>query len=110
MNVNIKLSLTDEQRNTLYRNMTGKDVKRMVSRAEVNELVNDYINDMMNDRTDIAVKRAERVIEAQPEPELLLEHLPCESFAGGHDQCCRQNALLMNRMNRLQFQLDKCNR
>ena len=39
MNVNVKLSLTDEQRNVMYRNMTGKDVKRMVSRAEVNEFV-----------------------------------------------------------------------
>lgn len=39
MNVNVKLSLTDEERNTMYRNITGKDVKKMVSRKDVSEFV-----------------------------------------------------------------------
>lgn len=54
MNVNVKLSLTDEERNTMYRNMTGKDVKRMVSRAEVNEFVQGCIAGMLERPCDCA--------------------------------------------------------
>lgn len=44
MNVNVKVALTDEQRNVMYRNLTGKDVKRMVSRREVNDFVQGCID------------------------------------------------------------------
>lgn len=39
MNVNCKVTLTDEERNIMLRNMTGITRKRMVSRSEVNDFV-----------------------------------------------------------------------
>ena len=49
MNVNIKVSLTDQERNLLKRKLTGKDVKAMVSRKEVNELVDGFMKAMLED-------------------------------------------------------------
>lgn len=48
MNVNCKVSLTDEQRNTFFRRLSGKDSKGMVSRADVNKFVNDRIEKFLN--------------------------------------------------------------
>ncbi len=39
MNINIKVSLTDIERNRMYRNITGKCVKKMISRSELNDFV-----------------------------------------------------------------------
>ena len=60
MNVNVKISLTDEERNTLYRRITGKDVKRMISRKEVCELVQQHIDDLL--------EGIEQVVETVAEP------------------------------------------
>ena len=49
MNVNVKLSITDDERNLMYRNMTGKDVLKMVSRSDVGEFVKGCIAGMLID-------------------------------------------------------------
>lgn len=89
MNVNCKVSLTDEQRNLLYRRITGKDVKRLISRKEVCELVDDYIATLLNG-------------SSEPEPDQAEIEFP----EGGHVDCCRANTLLLTRINRLQHRLD----
>lgn len=48
MNVNCKVSLTDEQRNTMFRNLNGGDSKKMVSRADVNAFVQKKIEECLN--------------------------------------------------------------
>ena len=40
MNVTIKLSISDPDRKALKQLLTGKESSRMVSRAEVNEIIN----------------------------------------------------------------------
>ena len=47
MNTNIRITLTDAQRNVLKRRLTGKDTKAMISRAELNELVQGYVNELL---------------------------------------------------------------
>lgn len=47
MNVNIKVSLTDDERRVMLFNMTGIDRKRRVSRAEVNEFVTGAVAGML---------------------------------------------------------------
>lgn len=49
MNVNIKLSLTDRERNLLKRKMVGKDVKALATRADVNQMVNGFMQSMLED-------------------------------------------------------------
>ena len=93
MNVNCRVTLTDEQRNTLYRRITGKDVKRMVSRKEVCELVNDFIDELLRHGSSN---------ELAGEPDQAEINFP----EGGHDDCCRANALLLKRVNILQHRLD----
>lgn len=39
MNVNIKISMSDEDRNIMAMNLTGRISKRMATRAEINEFV-----------------------------------------------------------------------
>lgn len=48
MNVNCKVSLTDEQRVIMYQRLTGKNGKGMVSRADVNTFVKDRIEKFLN--------------------------------------------------------------
>ena len=89
MNVNCKISLTDEQRNTLKQKMAGKPIKAMVSRKEVCELVNDYIDSLLNGE-----------VPTEPDAPEVIE---------GHDECCRANALLLARIDKQQRMLDKLN-
>ena len=93
MNVNVKLSLTDEQRNVLKRRLTGKDVKAMISRKEVNELVQDFIASLLTG-------------DAPETPEAPADEQLDLTFNGGHDDCCKANKLLLTRINRLQHALD----
>jgi hypothetical protein len=51
MNVNIKISMSDEDRNIMAMNLTGKISKRMVTRAEISSFVQgclDSITDSIN--------------------------------------------------------------
>ena len=43
MNVNIKLTLSDQERNLIARKIAGKDIKRLCSRAEVVEMVSGFM-------------------------------------------------------------------
>lgn len=90
MNVNVRISLTDEQRNVLYQKITGKKVKAMITRAGVVALVNDFIDSML---TDQAVSHPEQKPMALTMPD-------------AHDDCCKQNQLLLRRVNTLQHRLD----
>lgn len=49
MNVNIKVSLTDEQRNNMHRRLTGKQTKGMVSRATVNEFMQGCLDSFLTE-------------------------------------------------------------
>ena len=52
MNVNCKVSLTDEQRNKMVRSIFGSDSKRMITRHEVNEFVQKKIQEVLNGGTE----------------------------------------------------------
>lgn len=52
MNTNIKISLTDPERNLIARKLDGKNTKRMVSRKEVNELVAGFVEGLLEDLQD----------------------------------------------------------
>lgn len=43
MNLNVKLSITDADRNVIARKMAGKNIKRLASRSDIVELVNGFI-------------------------------------------------------------------
>jgi len=96
MNVNVKISLTDEERNTLYRRMTGKDVKRLISRKEVCELVNEYIAVLLSTQEPEAYRGNDYGDDEPDQADM--------NFCS--DDCCRTNTLLRQRMNRLQHRLD----
>ena len=96
MNVNVRVSLTDEQRNILKKRLTGKDVKAMVTRAEVNELVYAHIHSLLNEPLAFEHTFAPVVEEIE------LSNPPSRCS----DECCRQNELLLARINRLQHKLD----
>ncbi len=92
MNTNIRITLTDAQRNVIKRRITGKDTKAMISRAELNQLVQEYVADLLS------YKPISKPLLEEPDmPE------PSE-FCG--DDCCRRNELLQARVNRLQHRLD----
>jgi hypothetical protein len=118
MNTNIKISLTDEQRNILYQRMTGKNVKRMISRAEVNQLVHEYIEMLLtkgyptfrvagnptlvedeDGGWDMGFNPHYAEIELSPEPTDLADD--------EYSMIVKQNRLLLRRVNLLQARLDK---
>lgn len=94
MNVNCKLSLTDEERNAMHNRLTGTSTKKMVSRADVNTWVKDQI---------------ERFIKVgSPTTEKVEVKLTPEQVADiDVEEVMKQNELLLTRVNRLQFLLDK---
>ncbi len=55
MNVNIKLTLSDQERNLIARKIAGKDIKRLCSRSEVVEMVNGFIKGYI---TELRVEKA----------------------------------------------------
>jgi len=101
MNVNCKLSLTDEQRNTMFRRLTGKTGKGMVSRADVNNWVKDHLQSFLS----LGSPTTEQVEEVET------VRLTDEEFdnleQGEIEWIIEQNKLLTTRVNRLQFMLDK---
>lgn len=102
MNLNCKLSLTDEQRNAIKRHLTGKDVKAMATRAEICQLVQDLLEPFLTPprpkrETPFVRDGRNEVPPHRPEP---------PAFAEGHDDCCKANELLRQRVNVLQHRLD----
>jgi len=65
MNVNIKLSLSDEERNLIARKIAGKDIKRLCSRADVVEMVNGFMAGFL---TEVKKEAAVKTLDTQPSP------------------------------------------
>jgi hypothetical protein len=100
MNVNCKLTLTDEERNVMFRRLTGKNGKGMVSRAEVNQWVKDKLQSFLS----IGSPSTETVEE---EIEVNLTDEEFDNLEQGEiEWIIKQNALLIKRVNILQHRLD----
>jgi hypothetical protein len=98
MNVNVKITLNDEQRNALYRRISGKNVKRLISRAEVNQLVQDFI----------ASQLSGGFVGNEPEAPDIQESINTADLSDADiAEMLMQNKLLHSRCNRLQHKLDK---
>lgn len=112
MNLNCKLSLTDEQRNAIKRHLTGKDVKAMATRAEVCELVQELLEPFLTaPPKSHERKKAERAKRKRAAFPVGMTDVPPHrpnppAFAEGHDDCCKANELLQRRVNVLQHRLD----
>ena len=100
MNVNCKLSLTDAERNQMHNRLTGTATKKMVSRADVNNWVKDQIERLLKvgspgtEQIKTEVKPLDKINFDDVEPGEIMEVM-------------RQNELLLTRVNRLQFMLDR---
>lgn len=112
MNLNCRLSLTDEQRNNIKRNITGKDVKALATRAEICELINGLLEAFTSP------PRPQREIPDPHACQQCADEGPhthnCEGITYENqaaldfcsDDCCKRNELLQRRVNRLQHRLD----
>lgn len=49
MNMNLKLSFTDEQRNLIKRKLTGKDVKALATRSDITEMVEGFVASVLEE-------------------------------------------------------------
>jgi len=98
MNVNVKLSISDEDRNLMSKRLTGKDTKKMVSRAEVNEWVKGQLETFLRLGSPASTRVTEEIKEDFEEIDM--DNIDVE-------EVMRQNKLLLNRVNVLQFALDK---
>jgi hypothetical protein len=100
MNINCKLSLTDEQRNNIKQHLAGKNVKALATRADICQLIQDLLEPLLEP------PRPTR--EAKPgeiDEHFIEQHRQAEiDFCS--DECCKQNQLLLHRMNVLQHRLD----
>lgn len=54
MKTNVSVVLTDEQRNALACRVSGKSVKRLITRREVNELVAGFFDAMLSEAANDA--------------------------------------------------------
>ena len=97
MNVNVKLSITDYDRNLIADRLDGKKSKRLVTRKEINELVAGFLDQYVRDQYD-----AECDAEIQV-PASLVDQ---EEIDFCSDDCCTRNELLQTRVNKLQHKLD----
>lgn len=102
MNVNVKLSLDDDERRALASYLVGKPVKRLATRAEVNEIVKDLLAGVTILGNRPATPRYPE--ESDPEAVSVDETGTPAEFCS--DDCCRRNDLLQTRVNRLQHRLD----
>ena len=100
MNVNVKVSLTDEQRRTIHENFYGK--KGMVSRKDVNDICQTAVTDMLM-KKQIGDKVADAMKESisYDEPMEELDYVNCDV-----KELVKQNVLLLTRLNRLQYMID----
>lgn len=103
MNVNCKLTLTDEQRNTMFRRLTGKATKGMVSRADVCNWVNEQLERFLTlgspETEQIGDKIADAMQDSISYSETNIDDIDVA-------EVLRQNELLLSRINVLQHRLD----
>ena len=52
------VSITDPERNLIARKLAGKNVKRMVSRKEINEMVAGFMEGLLQDIENESIERA----------------------------------------------------
>lgn len=103
MNVNVKLSLSDDERRALACYLAGKPVKRLATRADVNRLVTELLSAALRGRpvdtpipdTPVPGNQEAGNQVSIPEP---------QGFCS--DDCCKANELLLHRVNVLQHRLD----
>jgi len=95
MNVNIKVTLTDDERNTMFRRLTGKSTKGMVSRADVNAWVKEKLERFLT----VGSPTTEPVEEIEP---INIDDFTTQDI----EDVMKRNELLQSRVNRLQFLLD----
>lgn len=101
MNVNCKLTLTDEERNVMFRRLTGKSGKGMVSRADVNNWVKDHLQSFLS----LGSPTTEQVEEIK---EINMTDDEFDDLEKGEiEYIIEQNKLLHTRVNKLQFALDR---
>ncbi len=101
MIVNVKLNLNDQQLNLIARKLSGKNIKRTATRAEVNNLVSDFIASYSANNSS----SEPGVIEVEAVPHVFGPVLdPIELSNPSTDQ---QVALLQRRVNILQYALDR---
>lgn len=96
MNVNVKLSLSDDERRALACYLAGKPVKRLATRADVNRLVAELLSAALRGRP-VDTPISDTPISDTPLPEP-------QGFCS--DDCCKANELLLHRVNVLQHRLD----
>jgi ribosomal protein S11 len=84
VNVNVKITLTDEQRNAIACKLAGKQVARLATRADINALCQQAIEDLL-----AGVAPTSREVT---------------EFCS--DDCCNANAGLLRRINILQHRID----
>lgn len=107
MNGNFKYTLTDEQRNTLKRKLTGKAVKGLASRADVCAILQKALDDALVGRRQIGDKIADAMAECiNDEPVEQAEFNLSDYSAADVEDLVKQNKLLHSRVNRLQYRLD----
>lgn len=51
MNINLRLTLTDDERNQLAQRLDGKATKRLLKRRELKDLVDGFLAALLDDRT-----------------------------------------------------------
>lgn len=98
MNVNCKVSLTDEERNVMYRRLTGKNGKGMVSRMEVNNWVKDKIQNFLS----LGSPSTEFVCGSSETIPKKVQSTDGEEV----EWVMKQNRLLTSRVNQLQHLID----
>ena len=109
MNVNVKLSISDEDRNLMSRRLTGKDSKKMVSRAEVNNWVKDQLEKFLRlgspATAQIETAREDEEFEELKRKDELYD-LGTGELIEALQEAEKQNKLLLTRNNVLQHRLD----
>ena len=102
MNLNCKLSFTDEQRNRIKQHLTGKPVKALATRAEICQLINDLLEAFTEPY--VHVERKRDVATFEEDMEVIIDEGVNNACT---EDCCRANELLRTRINTLQHRLDR---
>ena len=104
MNVNVKVSITDEMRRTIHENFYGK--KGMISRKDVSTICQTAITDLLMGK-QIGDKIADAMKESISFPPVRLTDEDIDELEPGEiEYMIEQNRLLTSRMNRLQHMID----
>ena len=111
MNVNVKISISDEDRNIMFRRLTGKDTKGMVSRADVNEWVKEKLESFLRlgSPTTENASLLETAMETD-ERQAIRDAIDEGDLEAALEEATKQNELLLTRVNQLQHKLDTIKR